>query len=401
MNGRTFGRCLLVMLVSAGAVRAVGWSVAQDLAYLDPPSALGVWANQPMALGSVAELEWALGRHERAIPLARRAAAANPMNGAGYRVLALVAVAKGDDARAAELMRLALRRTPGDATARRWLADRAQAEGRWQEALALQDRLLRQAPEDGVAWFAEWTRLLPQPAVRAAMVPVLGAKPLWREAFLAYYAANAPVPADVDALFGEMRRLSPGETTMWISRLVADGRWREAYSRWQRAVDAAGVVAGVVNGGFETAPGLAPFDWTLQAPPGVQVVRAVATGRPGMALRLQFLGSRAAFAGVHQAVPVAPGHHRLNWAYRLEALNTPRGLRWVVACAGTDGKAAGPALGASPLMAGESVWREAGFDFEVPVGCAAVALRLELAARIPAETRAYGTAWIDDVRLDG
>ena len=92
----------------------------------------------------------------------------------------------------------------------------------------------------------------------------------------------------------------------------------------------------------------------------------------------------------------APGSHTLRWAYRLDALNTPRGLRWVAACAST-----GAELGVSPLLAGQAAWREAGFAFEVPVGCPAVALRLELAARIPAETQAYGTAWFDDVRLDG
>jgi len=150
-----------------------------------------------------------------------------------------------------------------------------------------------------------------------------------------------------------------------------------------------------VNGGFEATAGLPPFDWTLRAPAGIQLAQAPAPGRPGQALRLQFLGTRAAFNGVQQTVLLAPGQHQLRWAYQLEALQTPRGLRWVAACAGT-----GEELGASPLLAGQTAWREGTFVFEVPAGCPAVALRLELAARIAAETQAYGTAWFDDVRLN-
>ena len=122
----------------------------------------------------------------------------------------------------------------------------------------------------------------------------------------------------------------------------------------------------------------------------------MADGRPGQALRLQVLGTRSAFNGVQQTVLAAPGPHTLHWAYRLDALTTPRGLRWVAACANT-----GAELGASPLLAGQAAWTEASFAFEVPAGCPAVALRLELAARIPAETQAYGTAWFDDIRLNG
>jgi tetratricopeptide (TPR) repeat protein len=418
---RVLGGVLLAAVLLLAAVRAVSWTVGDDLAYLDPPAALEVREDQPMALGSTAELNWALGKYAEADQWARRAVAANPLNGAGYRVLGLVAAAQGQDARAVKLVQLALRRTPGDLTARRWLAERAQAAGQWTQALELQDRLLRQSPDEGAAWFEEWTTRLQEPVVRAAMLPVLVAAPPWREAFLQHYARQAPRAPEVDALFSQMPQLSAAEATAWLARLVADGQWTAAWQRWQqlRATDsvqqdggvpvrAAGVsavegVSGtrlvpsgqVVNGGFEATAGLPPFDWTLRAPAGIQLAQAPAPGRPGQALRLQFLGTRAAFNGVQQTVLLAAGQHQLRWAYQLEALQTPRGLRWVAACAGT-----GEELGASPLLAGQTAWREGTFVFEVPAGCPAVALRLELAARIAAETQAYGTAWFDDVRLN-
>ena len=399
-RSRVLGFALVAGLVVVAAVRAVSWAVGDDLAYLDPPAALQVRGDHPMAIGSVAELNWALGQHAPAIAMARRAAAANPMNGAGYRVLALVAAAQGQEARAVGLMHQALQRSPGDLTARRWLAEQAQAAGQWRRALPLQDRLLRQAPDEGAAWFEEWTARLQEPAVRSAMQPILAAAPPWREAFLAHYAQKAPASTDVDALLSQLPGLSPAEAAAWLGRLVADGRWAEAHTQWATLGSAGAArpltAGGLVNGGFETAPGLPPFDWSIRAPAGVQASLSVVDGRPGQALRLQFLGTRSAFNGVQQTVLAAPGLHTVHWAYRLEALTTPRGLRWVAACAST-----GVELGASPLLAGQAAWRDAHFAFEVPAGCPAVALRLELAARIPAETQAYGTAWFDDIRLDG
>jgi hypothetical protein len=153
--------------------------------------------------------------------------------------------------------------------------------------------------------------------------------------------------------------------------------------------------AAVFNGGFESEPGLPPFDWTLRGSNGVQAALTAAPGRTGQALRLQFLGTRSVFSGLQQVVLAAPGRHELHWAYRLDGLTTPRGLRWVASCAPT-----GTELGASALLAGQTPWRDGMFSFDVPAGCPAVALRLELAARIPAETQAYGTAWFDDLRLD-
>jgi len=399
-RSRVLGFALVAGVLVLLAVRAVSWAVGNDLAYLDPSAALQVRADHPMAMGSVAELNWALGRHAPAIAMARRAAAASPMNGVGYRVLALVAAAQGQEARAVGLMQQALRRTPGDLMARRWLAEQAQAAGEWQRALPLQDRLLRQAPEEGAAWFEEWTASLKDAHVRAVMLPVLAAAPPWREAFLTHYAQKASDGKDVDALLSGLQNFSPAEASAWLGRLAADGRWTEARTKWAQlgGAGAARSVAagGVVNGGFETPPGLPPFDWSIRAPAGVQASLSVAEGRPGQALRLQFLGTRSAFNGVQQTVLAAPGPHTLHWAYRLDALTTPRGLRWVAACANT-----GAELGASPLLAGDASWRDAHFAFEVPAGCPAVALRLELAARIPAETQAYGTAWFDDIRLDG
>lgn len=419
---RVLGMLLVALVLVLAMVRAVAWSIADDLAYLDPPAALHVRAGHPLALGSVAEFNWALGRYDVAQRLAQQASAANPLNGAGYRVLALVAAAKGEQARAVALMQAALQRTPGDLTARRWLAESAQATGDWRAALPLQDRLLRQAPEEGAVWFEEWTTRLREPAVRAAMVPVLAAAPPWREAFLAHYAQHGSVVTDVDALFGALllngkREVAKAEATAWLARLVADGRWPEARLRWQQLSEV--VVAGkpavmatarsattlhgtatdanaVVNGGFETEPGLPPFDWTVRGSAGVQAALAAAPERPGQALRLQFLGTRSAFNGLQQVVLVSPGRHELHWVYRLDGFATSRGLRWVASCAATGGE-----LSASALLAGQTPWTNGALAFEVPAGCPAVALRLELAARIPAETQAYGTAWFDDIRLDG
>ena len=144
---RVLGIVLVALVLVLAMVRAVAWSIADDLAYMDPPAALKVRGGHPLALGSVAEFNWALGRYGIAQDFAKHAVSASPLNGAGYRVLALVAAAKGEQARAAALMQTALQRTPGDLTARRWMAERAQVAGDWRAALLLQDRLLHRKRE--------------------------------------------------------------------------------------------------------------------------------------------------------------------------------------------------------------------------------------------------------------
>jgi hypothetical protein len=57
-------------------------------------------------------------------------------------------------------------------------------------------------------------------------------------------------------------------------------------------------------------------------------------------------------------------------------------------------------LGSSQRLAGSSPWSTLELDFDVPTeNCGAQWLRLELAARIPAETQIGGRAWFDDVAI--
>jgi len=376
-------------------------SAAETLAFVVPAKALQYRDSQPTALAAESERWWALGDYPRATRLAENALKSNPLNGAGYRVLGLVADAGGDRARAGALMHLALKRTPSDLTARRWLADRALDAGQFPEAVALQDRILRLDPGSESVTFVDWYPLLSVDANRQALVQLLAASPPWRAAFLNQFA-SAGSAADVDAVFAALidarkgARLEVDEEEAWLRRLTADGRWMDAYRRWQLLQgEFARGDALPVNGNFESAPGPAPFDWALGTSADVEVDRAVADGGTGQALRLQFLGRRAAFAGVRQTLVVTEGAYRLRWRYRLDSLETPRGLQWVAACANT-----GATLGESGLMAGDSPWRDSELSLRVPADCGAVQLKLQLAARIAAESAAYGTAWFDTVRLD-
>ncbi len=56
---------------------------------------------------------------------ARRQLQAAPVDGRGYRVLAQVAVARGQMPRALQLYKIAAKRSPRDVAARAWLAQHA------------------------------------------------------------------------------------------------------------------------------------------------------------------------------------------------------------------------------------------------------------------------------------
>ena len=389
------------LLAATAGSRVMSLSAAETLAFVVPAKALQYRDSQPTALAAESERWWALGDYPRASQLAANALRSNPLNGAGYRVLALVADAGGDRERAGALMRLALKRTPSDLTARRWLADRALDAGQFPAAVALQDRTMRLDPGSESVTFVDWYPLLSNDVNRQALVRLLAASPPWRTAFLKQFAA-AGSTADVDAVFSGLLTAQAGallevdEKEAWLRRLTADGRWLEAYRRWQSLQGEFARGGSLpVNGNFESAPGPAPFDWMLGTTADVEVDRAVADGGTGQALRLQFLGRRAAFDGVRQTLVVNEGAYRLRWRYRLDSLDTPRGLQWVAACANT-----GATLAESGLMAGDSPWRDSELTLRVPADCGAVQLKLQLAARIAAESAAYGTAWFDTVRLD-
>lgn len=391
---------LLGLLCVGVLVRVVSLGLATEYAVTDPARALSFRAGQPLALRESAAEQLAAGEDAKALALARAALRADPLDGTPYRLLARLALRREDRAEARRFMTIALRHSPQDSEARAWLAADALARRDGADAIALYDRLLRVSPEETDAVFAVLNKLLSVPPARAAMVTTLAGDPPWRRAFLDYTARAGADLAAVDALFSALRRVSPltrTETTAWVNRLVAERRWPEAFLVWVNSLSATEqeTLATPVNGDFEWPSAAPPFDWVIESPEGIEAGIRPVPGEAGHALEVEFYGRRSPFHHVRQLLQLAPGAYQMHWRYRLDHLATARGLRWAIDCAGETTTR----ILNSDTMKGDADWTRAIVSFDVPKGCAAQWLSLELEARIPSETQAYGAAWFDDVKV--
>lgn len=397
----------LVIVAVAAVVGFAAWRIVSlalsDLYDVAEPAKALRWRDDASdALIVLAEQRMAGGDADAAAELARRALAANPFDGRGYRVLADVAASRGDAVGQARLIEQAVRHAPRDIAARAQAAQLALQRGDAASALRHYDRILRVAPAAQPTVIPALVQLASLPGARDAVVTELAARPYWRAEFLRQFARLAPDGEALAPVFESLRArggLNEEETSLYLGRLVRDGRWDDAFLAWAGSLPPQALTSLTTpfDGGFEnpTRTG-GPFDWSITPPQGIEVeVRPSPEGR-GRALWIEFLGRRAPFRDVRQLLRLQPGQaYVLQWRSRLDGLQTARGLRWTVTCAGGDGAA----LLGTPAQAGTRGWTEQRAGFSVPEGCTAQWLTLELEARIPSESQAFGSAWIDDVAL--
>jgi tetratricopeptide (TPR) repeat protein len=338
------------------------------------------------------------GRLDDAARHARAALTTRPLDGRPYAQLAVLAQARGDVEEAGRLAEMAVRHAPRDPRARALAAQSAIARSDWTEALRHYDHLLRVNPSLNGQVFPVFTAMAGVEETRAPLAARLATDPPWRSGFLREFARTAPDPR---VLFRDPRlkdELSPEEATAYVGRYVADRRWQDAFIAWASLLRVASLtgLTTPMDGGFEPPLiGGPPFSWDIRAPKGVEAALARLPGDAGHALRVQFLGRRAAFNHVRQLTLLPAGNYVLAWRSRLDGLQAQRGLRWTLTCA--DG--AKTRIMATEPEVGTSAWGSRTAGFAVPDDCLAQWLVLELDARIAAETLAAGTAWFDDVRV--
>jgi tetratricopeptide (TPR) repeat protein len=382
--------------------RIVTLAFADYFAPHEPETALEFRSNHPLALLGLADRSLEQHDFDGAAQFAMQLLAADPLDGRGYRVLADVAMGKGDRDRQRTLIDLAVKHAPRDLPARAWAAQIALSRGDAATGIAHYDRLLRMAPEAQGDVFPVLVSLASAPVGRNALVAELVQKPLWRSAWLAQYAGTAPTASELAPLFRELRKrggLTADENASYLGRFVHDKQWDQAFLAWADELSPAQLAAlsAPTDGGFEdAAPTGSPFEWSIGRVVGVEAGAVPEPDRKGRALRVEFQGRRSAFRDVRQLLLLPPGReYQLNWSSQLLNLETARGLHWTITCA--DGS--GGQILATPPASGTSAWKHYAASFVVPADCPAQWLVLELDARIAAETLAMGTAWFDDVRV--
>ena len=393
------------VLAVAAVLALVCWRVV-TLAVADfylasgaPQDALSWRASHPTALIQLAEGRLIAHDREEAAARALAALAAAPIGGGGYRILGQVAVEQSAPVRAEQMMALAVARDPRDVVARLWLAQQAIKNNDAAAAIAQFDRVMRVAPDAQPKIFPVLALFAAVPSAVPALADNLAQRPPWRTLWLQHFASAASDPSALKRTFSAIRRrggLESEENAAFIRRLVADRRWDEAFLAWAESLTPAQLAKLTVpfNGDFELPAAAPPFDWLIDGGDGVDArVQALVDGR-GHALRVELRGRRSSLS-VRQLLRLQPGEYRLQWRSRYDGLDTPRGLRWVIDCAEQPTQH----LGASATKAGSSPWTEESLAFAVPARCPAQWLRLELDARIAAETYGFGTAWFDDLRV--
>ena len=374
---------LMALLAAAILWRIVTLGLADFWAVSAPDRALSWRPDHPDALRQAAESRLNAHDYAAANALAKSAIQAYALDGRNYRVLGLIADLHGDALHAALLFQIAAKRSPRDLLTHQKLVEYALKSENIDQALLQFDRILRL--DGGNDLLPRMVRLAEFPVTESAFVRTLAQQPHWRTRFLQMLASQAHDPDAVDRIYGSLdstsdAALSAEERAAWIDRQIRDRNWQQAYTTWASSLPASQRVAlgNVFDGDFAFLPGNDSFGWQMPAAAGTDV-RTVATAHPGSGkiLAIEFDGVNLMFRNVSQQMVLSPGRYVLRGKSQSDALDTGRGLQWVVTCA--EGQQ--QILVSSPLLVGTQPWRDFAVAFEVPQSlCGGQWLRLQMGA---------------------
>lgn len=390
-------------IAAIGLVLAVwvGWTLVQAtradlLADRDPEAALRLDPDHPQALLGLAWRQLGQGENDAAMATARHLLAAEPGQGDAFAVLALAAARRGD-AEAPELARIALQRAPRNRELRATEAAGLLKAGDIDSAMAQIDALLRLTPSRGESLFPALAQQAQDKRFAYALAAVLARDPPWRRGFLGVLNRKGTSSA-VDQVYAWLQghgELTSVETGRWLDRMIADGRWGEAYAHWVGTLggDAARLTP-VYNGDFERDPSRQGFGWRNDAAPGAFAEIEAGAGPDGSrAAHVHFIGRPAARGNLRQALLLAPGRFELAMLVRTDFLRSEQGLQWIVRCD------RGRTIAMLKIEDGSSDgWHRSATEFQVPRGCPGQWLELRNPA-VRGARQVSGDVWVDDVAI--
>jgi hypothetical protein len=380
----------------------VGWTLVQAtradlLAQPDPEAALRIDPDHPQALLQRAWKQLGHGDNDAATATARHLLAVEAGQGDAFAVLALAAMRRGD-ADAPQLARIALQRAPRNRELRAAEAAALLKTGDLPGAMAQIDALLRLTPSRGKTLYPALVQQAQDKRFAEALGAVLAKDPPWRTAFLRVLnqKANSVAVDQIYAWLQQHGELSKAETGRWLDRMLADGRWGEAYAHWVGTLGSSTArLTPVHDGGFEEDPSGQGFGWRNAPVRGVFTDLEAGAGPAGSrAAHLHFIGRPVARGNLSQALLLAPGPFRLSLRARSDFLRSEHGLQWIVRCNG------GPGIAELDVPDGSVGWRVLAVDFEVPAErCAGQWLELRNPAVSGTAQKVSGDLWIDDVAI--
>jgi tetratricopeptide (TPR) repeat protein len=393
---------MAVALAGLALLAWLGWITVQGtradmLARDEPEAALRIDPDHPQALLSLAWKQLDAKRYDAASATARDLLAVEPGQGDAFAVLALAAVARGDRD-APRLLAIALQRAPRDRNVRVQAALAGLKAGDLREVLAQIDALLRLSPERGETLFPLLAQQAQDQAFAAMLVDTLARHPPWRARFLVALAGKGIPPGSMDNIYGGLQakgELPAPEVARWLDRMLAEGRWGEAFARWVGTLGpGVRTIPPVRNGDFERDVSGIGFGWRNDPVKGVFAAVEPGAGVGGSrGAHLHFIG-QAARGNLRQPLLLAPGRYRLSLQARADFLRTDQGLQWAVQCAG------GPVVATLDGLDGSFGWRVFATDFEIPEArCPGQWLELRNPAVAGSARQVGGDLWFDDVAI--
>lgn len=395
----------IIILMALALAALVGWrAVVTGMAHLDaandPERALAWDPHQPAALLARAEHQLADQQPQAAAKTARDLLRREPLQAQAFRILGAAADAEHDTTQARLFYALAVRYAPRDPRGRAWIIDDQIRSGRYSDAMRNIDIMLRTSPAQGANLFPIMARLAANPDFAHALAHTLSANPLWRASMLGVLLAHGSDVAvnEVHSALQTSGGLSPQETGLWVDRLIAEGRWGEAYSYWASGLSLApgASLPLVYNGGFESEPTGTGFDWRIPRTAGVLIERDADSGATGsFAMHLTFLGTRVPQINFEQRLFLAPGSYQLHFRARAQSLHSDDGLQWMIACE----KKSQPLL-TGPALDGNFDWKPFEGNFTVPaLDCLTQRLYFHNPGAAAAGKTVSGDLWLDDMAI--
>ncbi|HEX6860396.1 MAG TPA: hypothetical protein VF138_09410 [Caulobacteraceae bacterium] len=382
---------------------ALVWAlgVALGLAILlQGASAMGFWRPDPAIQTERAAglLLWAQTPvdAEPAVALARQALQRAPLLTRAADVIAGAYFLDGKTGQAAALYSAAAAANHRDAAASTWLFQRALSAGRYDEAFTLADATLRRDADAARPLMGSlYTTAAAEPAALQALAKRLALSPPWRPLFFDDLFAGRGSPAIIYPLFDAMRASGSPPTTHevqgYVTLLTRAGRYEQAYIAWLLSLGPAGVqrLRYIYDGGFEEAPTIDPFGWTLGGGAGGGAAIEDAPGG-GHGLLVSWDGY-AASTFARQQLLLPPGRYR--FAGRMLAPDNAAvgGLKWTLTCLPSA-----KVLDMTVTGTGGD-WRKFSQSFEVPAGCETQRLTLASAG---GERRTTLAIWFDDLAVE-
>lgn len=298
---------------------------------------------------------------------ARRA----PLDARPYLFFGQRALLAGQGRRATALFEAGRRLDPRQRWLHVLLLDRYLRTGRYGEAAAEFSVLARLIGAAQPTIAVALAQMSVAPETRDAARRTLRMEPRLELAVLASLARSNTDPAVLFDLASPAAMLAAGRGDSWgpalVDRLVATGRYREAFATWRRTNRLPDVRtgAGLYDADFRGLPGTPPFNWALTASGlGVAEIRA---GR----LTIQYYGRDTGELAA-QLLVMPPGRYRLGFDLGGAATSPGTTLSWTLACVNGSGP---PLLNYTvPPVAARP--RRATASFSVPPGCPAQRLAL-------------------------